>query len=275
MNDFELRLRDAMSAAGGEPPPPGLMEGIRRRHRHHLIRVGAGCVAVVAALALVAPPVTHALRSAASGNGPASHGRGTAQPCPSTRYSIGCAWHVGGGVASSPPLDCPQDCGPPASAVRAAAGTVLRNCQSWNGSSQDIPGYRAHGVRAGPVWFVGARGRGGGWPASQPLGNGQVQAVGELVAMQAGTTAVVRVAPGATSRFRFLTGFASGNKYTVRAGEPGVTLAACPAWYLGPLTVFWIGYLNDGLRCVPFEVSQPGHRPIRVTLSASGGTCAA
>ena len=50
-----------------------------------------------------------------------------------------------------------------------------------------------------------------------------------------------------------------------------MTFAGCP----GPgLAVFWVGYLNDGLLCVPFELSQPGHRPIRVTLSANGGTCA-
>lgn len=54
-----------------------------------------------------------------------------------------------------------------------------------------------------------------------------------------------------------------------------MTLSACSAPEPGSLTVFWVGYLNGGLRCVPFEVSQPGHRPIRVTVSANGGTHAA
>jgi hypothetical protein len=54
-----------------------------------------------------------------------------------------------------------------------------------------------------------------------------------------------------------------------------VTFAACPASFLGPVTVFWIGYLNSGLSCVPFQVSVPGQRPARVSLSVHGGTCAA
>jgi hypothetical protein len=36
---------------------------------------------------------------------------------------------------------------------------------------------------------------------------------------------------------------------------------------------FWVGYLDDGLSCVPLEVSVSGRRPVRVGLSARGGTC--
>jgi len=151
---------------------------------------------------------------------------------------------------------------------------VLRDCQSENGGDQEIVGYRAQSVRAGPVWFVWARDK-GYWPASRPLSGGQVQAVGVPVAVEAGATAVVRVAPAAQSRFRFLAGFNDSNRYSLRDGEPGVTFAACPASYLGPVTVFWVGYLNGGLGCVPLQVSVAGQRPIRVTLSVNGGTCAA
>lgn len=52
-----------------------------------------------------------------------------------------------------------------------------------------------------------------------------------------------------------------------------MTFAACPASYLGPATFFWLGYLNAGLSCVPFEVTVAGQRAARVTLSADGGTC--
>jgi hypothetical protein len=189
--------------------------------------------------------------------------------------SFGCSWYVGPSTSASPPSQvCPVFCGPPASAGRAAPGTLLRNCQSGNGGEQEIAGYRARSVRAGPVWFVWARQR-GYWPASRELRHGQVDAVGVPVAVRAGATAVVRVAPAARARFRFLRTFNEANRYTMRTGESGVTFAACPASYEGPLTVFWIGYLNAGLSCVPFQVSVPGERPVRVALSVHGGTCAA
>ncbi len=133
-------------------------------------------------------------------------------------------------------------------------------------------GYRAQSVHAGPVWFVWARDK-GYWPVSRPLSHGQVQGVGVPVAVQAGATAVVRVASAARSRFRFLAGFNGSDRYSLHDGQAGVTFAACPASYLGPVTVFWVGYLNGGLSCVPFTVTVPGQRPIRLALSADGGTC--
>ena len=277
MNEFERRLRAAMSAAGG-PPPAGLMEGIRRRHRRHLLRVGAGCVAVAAALALAAPSATHALRSAVGrGSSPTVSSSVTPRPCSSMRAIpayIGCSRRVGPSKVNSSPVQvCPVFCGPPSSSARAAPGTVLRNCNS-GGGAPEIVGYRTRSVRAGPVWFVWADER-GSWPASLPLGNGQVRAVGVSVAVRAGATAVVRVAPSARSRFRFLRSSNRSDRYRMGTGTSGITFAACPASYMGPVTVFWIGYLNDGLSCVPFEVSGPGHRPARVALSVNGGVCAA
>ena len=274
MADLEGRLRAAMSAVAGDPPPPGLLEGIRRRHRRHLIRVGAGCVAVVATLALAAPPLTHALRDGMNGAAPTVSGRASARPCPSMPNSFGCSHYVGPTVGASAPQVCPVFCGPPGAQVKAAPGTILRNCQSENGGVQEIAGYRAQSVRAGPVWFVWAR-KQGYWAASGKLGHGEVSAVGIPVALRAGATAVVRVAPAAQARFRFLRTFNRANRYSPRAGASGVTFAACPASFLGPVTVFWIGYLNSGLSCVPFQVSVPGQRPARVSLSVHGGTCAA
>jgi hypothetical protein len=274
MDDLERRLRAAMSGAAS-PPPAGLMAGIRRRHRRHLIRVVAGVAAALAVLALVAPPAAHALRSAVRGQGPAVSGLSTASPCPS-RFpdSFGCSRYVGPAGTASPQV-CPVFCGPPASSGHAAAGTMLRDCQSGNGGSQEILGYRARSVRAGPVWFVWARTRNRHWSPGQALGHGQLQAGAGPVAVQAGATVVVRVAPAARSRFQFLRTFDNTDRYRLGAGLDGITFAACPASYLGPVTVFWVGYLDSGLSCIPLEVSVAGRRPVRVGLSDHGGTCAA
>ncbi|MGH3181788.1 MAG: hypothetical protein ACRDOH_20365 [Streptosporangiaceae bacterium] len=55
MTDFERWLRAAIAAAT-EPSPAGLLDGIRRRHRRHLRRVGAACLAVVAAAGIAVCP---------------------------------------------------------------------------------------------------------------------------------------------------------------------------------------------------------------------------
>ena len=272
MNDFERRLRAALSATAS-PPPAGLMEGIRRRHRRHLLRVVAGFAAVIAALALAAPPAAHALRSAVNGPGPAIGGQVSPSRCPSTgQPSLGCSRHAGPGASASPQV-CPVFCGPPASSAKAAPGTMLRNCQEGNGGNQEIPGYRPRSVRAGPVWFVWARTRNRHLARSQALGDGQWQGWAGAVAVRAGATVVVRVAPGARSRFQFLRTFNRTGRYRLPAGPDGITFSACPASYMGPVTVFWVGYVNGGLSCVPLEVSVPGRRTIRVGLSVRGGTC--
>src|SRR5690242_20722303 len=259
MDDFERRLRAAMSAMAG-PPPAGLMAGIRRCHRRHLVRVVAGFAAVIAALALAAPPAAHALRSAVNGPGPAIGGQVGPSPCPSTLpRAFGCSRHAGPGASASPQV-CPVFCGPPASSARAAPGTMLRNCQGGNGGDQEIPGYRPRSVRAGPVWFVWARTRNRHWARGQALGDGQLEAGAGPIAVQAGATAVVRVAPAARSRFQFLRTFSTTGRYRLRAGPDGITFTACPSSYLGPVTVYWVGYLDSGLTCVPLEVSVPGRR---------------
>jgi len=251
------------------------MEGIRRRHRRHLVRVVAGFAAVIAVLALAAPPAAHALRSAVSAPGPAVGGLVSPSPCPTTPPAFfGCSRYVGPSAAASPQA-CPVFCGPPASSAEAAPGTMLRDCQSANGGNQEIPGYRARSVRAGPVWFVWARTPNRHWAPGQPFGGGHLQAGAGAVAVQAGARAVVRVAPAAQSRFQFLRTFDRTDRYRSHAGPDGITFAACPASYLGPVTVFWIGYLDSGLSCVPLEVSVAGRRPVRVGLSSHGGTCTA
>jgi hypothetical protein len=272
MDDLERRLRAAMSTTAS-PPPAGLMDGIRRRHQRHLIRLCVGVAAALVALALLTPPAAHALRSAVRGPGPAVGGLSTASPCPSNIPGIsGCSRYVGPTASASPQV-CPVFCGPPGPSARVAQGTMLRDCQSGNGGNQEILGYRTRSVRVGPVWFVWARTANRHWTPGQPLGNGQLQAGAGPVAVQAGATVVVRVAPAARLRFQFLRTFNRANRYRMRAGPDGITFVACPASYMGPVTVFWVGYLDSGLSCVPLEVSVPGRPPVRVGLSAHGGTC--
>jgi hypothetical protein len=115
MDDLERDLRAAMHAAA-EPPPAGLLAAVRRRHRRHRRRVGAGCVLAVAALALAAPPVTHALRGAAPGRPP-----------------------VAPAIAAPTPT--------------AAPGTVLSGCGSAI-IGQLGSHWRTGGREAGPLWFL-------------------------------------------------------------------------------------------------------------------------
>ncbi len=66
MSDFERRLRDALTAAA-EPPPGGLMDAIRRRHRRHVWRLGTACVAAVAAVGIAVPLITHGVAGGSAG----------------------------------------------------------------------------------------------------------------------------------------------------------------------------------------------------------------
>jgi hypothetical protein len=247
MTDFERRLRAAMAAAA-EPPPAGLLDGIRRRHRRHVRRVGAACFAAVAAVGIAAPLVTRGILAGPAGAGPA--------------------------VITSPAL--------PTSTPTAAPGTVLRDCQSNNNGTLGS-NWKAHSVHAGPVWFIYARLKAGA-SSSQRLAVGKLTASAMVIAVSNGRTAVVTDAPAAGGRFRFLASFNSGgNPYTLAEGAPGLTLVGCPAGpagtdipesYAPGLTMFWEGYVTDLRGCIPLEVrTSPASQPIRVILSAANGGC--
>jgi len=75
---------------------------------------------------------------------------------------------------------------------------------------------------------------------------------------------LIRVAPGAHGRFRFLAGDGILNKFTLHDGGPALTVAGCPAQTgsaagaarrNGP-TMFWVAYVSDLRGCVPLEVRQ-------------------
>lgn len=235
MSDIEDRLRQAMAAAD-RPAPAGLLQGIRRRHRRHLWRAGLVWMIAVAVSAAATPSIAHALWSTRP---PASH--------------AGSRLVLTGQPAATGSTACPGLCGPPPSAGRAAPGTVLRDCASENYSDLSGSNWQARSVRAGPLWFVYAR-----------------SGLTQIIAVRAGQTVVVRVAPRARSRFLFLP---SANA-SPRQGRPGATFAACSESEMGPITLWWIGYVNHGLRCVPFQVQTLAARhPLQVVVPVGRTSC--
>src|SRR5580704_3796729 len=201
MTDFERRLRAAMAAAAG-PAPAGLLDGIHRRHRGHVRRVAAACVAVLA-VGVAGTLVTRGVLAA----GPAGRGPG------------------GTGPVSTGPAVTPAAV--PSSTATGAPGTVLRDCQSNNFGTLGSD-WKARSVPAGPVWFIYAR------PATSSPSHRRtvekIRASAMIIAVRDGRTAVVTAAPSLGGRFRFLAGFNnSGTPYTLSEGAPGLTLAGCPA----------------------------------------------
>ena len=263
MSEIERRLRAAMKAGAelwsaeqrsvdeqsGQPLSAGLLTAVRRRHRRHVRRASAASVAGVLMIAIAVPSIAHVLGDR----------QGPDRLAPQTQPASG---------GPSPARSTSP------AAAAAAAKTVLRDCGSANYSNLGGSDWRAQSLRVGPLWFYGAL-HSGNWTVSRQLGHGEVQAVGVPVVIQSGATVIVRVAAGARSRFRFLAGFDANNRYRLTAGEPGATFVGCPAAG-GALTVFWVGYLNDGLTCVPFDVqTSPTSQPIRIAISATGGSCTA
>jgi hypothetical protein len=239
MTDFERRLRDAMAAAA-EPPPAGLIDGIRRRHRRHLWRVGAASLAAVA-VAGIAVPV--GAREVSGRSGPA---------------------------AASPTAASPT------ATPTAAPGTVLRDCQSSEGGTVSA-NWQESSVRAGPVWFIFMRPKNGSQPlASGKLtASAMVIAItnGKTAVVTAGPATAGRYRFLATFN-------SDGRPYAMTEGAPGLTLAGCPAGpagtnipasYAPGLTLFWEGYVTDLRGCIPLEVrTSEASVPIRVTISGAG-----
>ena len=254
MTDFEERLRAAM-AASAEPAPAGLLDGIRRRHRSHVRRVTAACVAVVA-FGVAGTLVTRGVLAGPGGGSPAAIG----------------------------PAATGQAVTPPAAAASAAPGTVLRDCQSNNFGTLGAD-WKAHSVHAGPVWFIYTRPAGTGSPGPG-MTTGKVRVDAMIIAVSNGHTAVVTGGPGLGGRFRFLASVSAGQRASLAQGARGVTLAGCPAPPQGVallpaidapgLTMFWEGFVTDLRGCLPLEVrASPASQSVRVTVAPGGGRCAA
>lgn len=252
MTDFDDQLRAAMASAD-EPPPAGLIDGIRRRHRPHISRASVACLAVLAAIVIGIPPVTHGLQSVSrqSSRDSASAGQSAGSSSPGPMQASGAA---------------------PA----AAPGTVLAGCDRANvgqAASSNLPRYwRRAGTAAGPFRFLEPGGSGS-------VGRKLVLHVTAVVitGVKPGSAVVVRVAPAGRQYLRFLYGPAdsldAGTTYTMASEESGVTFVMCPLdgnlASAEPITDYYGGWLVDGARCVPVDVFLPGRaNPIRISLGA-------
>jgi hypothetical protein len=239
MTDFERRLRDAMAAAA-EPAPAGLIDGIRRRHRRHLWRVGAASLAAVAVAGIAVPVGAREV---------------SGRPAP---------------AAASPAAASPT--GTPT----AAPGTVLRDCQSSDGGTVS-PDWQESSVHAGPVWFIFMRPKNASQrlASGKLTASAMVIAIanGKTAVVTAGPATAGRYRFLATFNNE-------GQPYTMAEGAPGLTLGGCPAGpagtnipksYAPGLTMFWEGYVTDLRGCIPLEVrTSAASAPVRVTISGPG-----
>jgi hypothetical protein len=250
MTDFDDQLRAAMASAD-EPPPAGLIDGIRRRHRRHIRRASVACLAVLAAIVIGIPPVTHGLQS------------GSRQ---SSRDSASAGQSAGSG--SPGPMQASG------AAAAAAPGTVLAGCDRANVgqvASSNLPRYwRGAGTVAGPLRFLES---GGSGSAGRKLVLHVTAVV--ITGVKPGSAVVVRVAPAGRQYLRFLyaDSLNAGTTYTMASGESGVTFVMCPLdgnpASAEPITDYYGGWLVDGARCVPVDVFLPGRaNPIRISLGA-------
>jgi len=243
MTDFERRLRAAMAAAT-EPPPAGLLAGIRRRHRRHRRRVGAACLAGVAAAAIAVPLAARGI---------------PAVPAVATAAS----------PAARP--------GTPA----AAPGTVLRDCQSNNNGTVGA-NWQADSVHAGPVWFIYMRPKNPS-SRQLVVGKLTESAMVIAIANGRTAVVTAAASTGGRYRFLAYFND-DGSPYTLAEGAPGLTLVGCPpgpagtgipASYAPGMTMFWEGYVTDLRGCIPLEVrTSPASQPIRVIVPALAGGCA-
>jgi hypothetical protein len=223
-----------------ERPPANLLQEVRRRHRRHVRRVRAACAAVVAAaLAIAVPPVTHALRT---GPQPQIHP-----------------------AAPTAPANPAGSCQPDAGALTA----------TWRDGS----------LQAGPIWFAYARIQGyvhlsgaPDAPRSAHRGTGQLAVGVMIVEVGYGSRAVLTVAPGARTYFRFLNGFAKGSSYSLADGVDSLTLAGCPPGTPpgdnGRVSDYYLGFVIRIGSAAPADVSTPtSTRPIQVLFTCLRPGC--
>jgi hypothetical protein len=168
----------------------------------------------------------------------------------------------------------------------AAPGTFLLTCAMANWSQLN-PDWRSSSLRVGSLWFVDNSQSGyvrdGGSPNTVGTVAGSVETSTDAMIpleVAAGSTVVMKAAPGTQSYFRFLTGSGAGAAYPLPSplpsGDTGYTFVACPRQHAGPngrVTDFLLGFSIDPGRTAPVEIwTSASPRPVRVTFAAPAGT---
>jgi hypothetical protein len=237
MGDSEQELREAMVAAVAGEQPPDNLIEVIRR-RHRRHVVR---LTAFGAAAIVA--VLYIASAAAT----ASHDR------------------TGPGVRpSSPPSAVP--------------GTELLTCRdAVNGDLGPAAEWHKRSVRAGPLWFVGARDRASDGRSGR-LPDFYRQGWEMAFVVDPGTTVSVTVPAQERPYIWFASGPGPG-------GLQGVTFVSCPAVPVPPGTTvvnpggtsqFGVGIKVTAPRCITFDVwTSASTRPIEVTLSFGAGACPA
>ena len=182
-----------------------------------------------------------------------------------------------GGGPARPPRHRSTAAAAPAPSASAAPGTLLLGCGSANWGKL-ASGWRAQSLRAGPLWFVGARQTGYvHYPAS---GRDRLTAqrhraptVGVMIVEVAdGSTVVIRPAAGSRRYLRFLDGFngTAGNR--LPDGDTGFTFSPCRtagAGDNGPVTDYYLGFSLAAGHTAPVNVmTSSAARPIRLIFTS-------
>ena len=167
-----------------------------------------------------------------------------------------------------------------------APGTFLVTCAMANWSQLN-PGWRSSSLRVGSLWFVDSNLSGYVRDGSSPNTAGAVAGSAETstdatipLEVAAGSTVVMKAAPGTQSYFRFLTGFGAGTGYQLPSplpsGDTGFTFVACPRQHVGPnglMTDFLLGFSIDPSRTARVEIrTSASPRPVWITLAGPAGT---
>jgi hypothetical protein len=165
--------------------------------------------------------------------------------------------------------------GPAISPPSAVPGSVGHG-QYYGCGAQTLgalgPDWRQGATHAGPVWII-SNGIAPDFRFASP--DGTLNAVPLIVLVRDNTTA--RVTPQGPGRqsFRFLPGFNSTNKYTLRDGATDATFTSCSpktAMFGSGLTEYYIGVIVTGPRCIPVDVrTSATGTPIRASLRL--GSC--
>lgn len=167
----------------------------------------------------------------------------------------------------------------PTPSPTAAPGTLLLSCDSANWGQLES-NWRAQSLRAGPLWFVGARlsgyvhysGSQGAWRTVSRHGKLSVGVM--IVEVTDGSTVVMKPAAGLHGYFRFLNGFDGTVGNRLPDGDKGFTFSSCRRGDKGDnglVTDFYLGFSIKAGHMAPVDVrTSSSTRPIRLIFTNPG-----